>query len=318
MFGTFDRDLRKIAEKYINEVYNPRQHIPSVRGGWTKQKIKRYMPKSRFGLKDAAKFIAEYDSVEDLKNHMYYHGTPYGTSKGMIPSIKQGRWWDEQSGGGGYGERYWGISVTPSKKIASNFSSNSHTMKIYPILLAKHAVVEDAPDISDAVEVEDIIEDYWNRGVDALRLGSKGEDELLVLNPAAICNIGEGDFYEVYRLGQESNPIRYKTDDDIAKMYEFAKEYLSNSRFSPPRRPLEPRPPARSYYSDFEKKWNYYKINDDGTTSTISEEEYNDLMKDYRANIEPEYRKRLEDYYRSDAYRDYENARREARETLSF
>ena len=318
MFGIFDNDLRKIAERYINEVYNPRAHLPSVRGGWTKQKIKKYMPKSRFGLRDAAKFIAEYDSVEDLKNHMYYHGTPYGTSKGMIPSIKQGRWWNEQNGGGGYGERYWGISITPSKKIASNFSSNSNTMKIYPILLAKHAIVEDAPEISDAVEVEDIIEDYWNRGVDALRLGSKSEDELLVLNPAAICNIGEGDFYEVYRLGQESNPLRYKTDDDIAKMYEFAKEYLSSSRFSPPHRPTEPRPPARSYYSDFEKKYNYYIVNDDGTTSTITEKEYDDLMKDYRMNSEPEYRRKLEDYYRSDAYRSYKNARQEARRTLSF
>lgn len=318
MFGIFDNDLRKIAKKYINEVYNPRAHLPNVRGGWTKQKIKRYIPSSRYGLRAAAEFIAEYDSVEDLKNHMYYHGTPYGTSRGMIPSIKQGRWWNEQSGGGGYGERYWGISVTPSKKIASNFSSNSNTMKIYPILLAKHAVVEEAPDISDAVEVEDIIEDYWNRGVDAIRLGPSSEDELLVLNPAAICNIGEGDFYEVYRLGQESNPLRFKSDDDIAKMYEFAKEYLNNSRFRQPAIPKKPRPIARAYYSDFEKKWNYYRRNDDGTTSDITQDEYNELMKDFNTNIEPEYRKRMEDYYRSDAYRDYENARREARETLSF
>lgn len=318
MFGIFDDDLRKIAESYINEVYNPRSHLPSVRGGWTKPKIKRYMPSSRYGLKAAAEFIAEYDSVEDLKNHMFYHGTPCGTSKGMIPSIKQGRNWNENSGGGGYGERYWGISVTPSKKIASNFSSNSDSMVICPILLAKHAVVEEAPDISDAVEVEDIIEDYWNRGVDAIKLGDSSENELLVLNPAAICNIGTGDFYQVYRLGQEMNPIRSKSDDDIAKMYEFAKEYLNNPRFRQPVKPKRPMEPAGSYYSNIEKKINYYKRNDDGTTTDISKDEYDELMREYKKTTLSDYYRMEKDYYNSDDYRSYENARQEARKTLSF
>lgn len=318
MFGIFDNDLRKIAESYINEVYNPRANFPSVRGGWTKSKIKKYIPSSRYGLKAAAEFIAEYDSVEDLKNHMFYHGTPYGTSKGMIPSIKQGKGWDENSGGGGYGERYWGISVTPSKKIASNFSSNSNSMTIYPILLAKHAIVEEVPDISDAVEVEDIIEDYWNRGVDAIKLGTSSEDELLVLNPAAICNIGEGDFYQVYKLGQEMNPIRSKSDDDIAKMYEFAKDYLSNPRFREPMKPKKPLEPAGYYYSDIEKKIRYYKRNSDGTTSEITPNEYESLMKEFRRTALSDYDKRMKEYYDSDDYRSYENARQEARKTLSF
>lgn len=318
MFGIFDDDLRKIAESYINEVYNPRSHLPSVRGGWTKPKIKRYMPSSRYGLKAAAEFIAEYDSVEDLKNHMFYHGTPYGTSKGMIPSIKQGRYWDETSGGGGYGERYWGISVTPSKKIASNFSSNSDSMKIYPILLAKHAVVEEAPDISDAAEVEDIIEDYWNRGVDAIKLGDSSENELLVLNPAAICNIGTGDFYQVYQLGQEMNPLRTKSDDDIAKMYEFAKEYLNNPRFREPSKPKHPTESARSYYSDYDKTTRYYKRNEDGSTTNISKDEYDNIMKSYMDNALSDYDRKMKEYYDSEDYRSYLNARDEARKTLSF
>ena len=318
MFGIFDDDLRKIAESYVNEVYNPRSRFPSVRGGWTKSKIKRYIPSSRYGLKATAEFIAEYDSVEDLKNHMFYHGTPYGTSKGMIPSIKQGRNWDENSGSGGYGKRYWGISVTPSKKIASNFSSNSDSMTIYPILLAKHAVVEEAPNISDAVEVEEIIEDYWNRGVDAIKLGDSSEDELLVLNPAAICNRGEGDFYHVYRLGQEMNPLRSKSDDDIAKMYEFAKEYLKNPRFREPKKPKKPIEPARSYYSDYDKTLNYYRRNDDGTTTSISKEEYDSLMKAYREHVLSEYERKMKEYYDSEDYRSYVNARDEARRTLSF
>jgi len=326
MLTIFNPTLQKICESYVNEVhitpemssedvtkafhekrvkepYNPRLLIPKVRGGWTKEKIKRNMSPSASGIFKAAKFISEYDSVEDLKKHMFYHGTSYGTSKGMIPSIKRRASEIERYGGGGYGERYWGISITPSKKIASHFSHPlSEHVTIYPILLAKHAVVEDAPQFSDANEVEDVIEDYWNRGVDAIRLGKSSEEELLVLNPMAICNIGNGDFYKVYRLGQESNPIRTKSDDDIAKMYEFAKEFVNEHQ--PSGKPIKPSQP---FYSQYQKQMVYPKRD---SSEYITKEEYERLME--------EYNRQMEEYARRGDVIHYEEMKRKAQELFRF
>lgn len=43
----------------------------------------------------------------------------------------------ERIGGGGYGDKYWGISVSKSKEIASRFSGIHEGVFIYPIVLAK-------------------------------------------------------------------------------------------------------------------------------------------------------------------------------------
>lgn len=277
-------DFRKISEAYVNEVYEPRRGMPKVRNGWTKDKIKRYIRPSTYGIPRAIEFISEYDSPQDLKDHMFYHGTPYGTSKGMKPSVKQRQDWVDRYGGGGYGQRYWGISVTPDKGIASNFSGpTSRYVSIYPILLAKGAKVEELPDMDDAEEVEDIIEELWNRGVDAVKLGKWGEggfgeNELLVLNPRAICNIGTPDVYKVFGLTKDK--LRRPSDEDIRNMWEFSKRYMEMKEWEKSnRRPSTPKPPVDSFVSHVDGNTHYYRR--DGYWTSLSKEEYDTEMKEY-------------------------------------
>lgn len=226
--------------------YNPRSNVPNVRGGWTEQKILRYLKAnpSLHGVRTAARLISEFDTVDELKDHMFYHGTRNYVDK-MQPSMTQSERWAQEHGGGGYGQRYWGISVSKSKKVASNFGNPSPGVSIYPVVLAKGAKVIDRPDLTDAADVEDHIVELWNDGVDAVRLGDwksdHSEQELLVLNPRAICNIGTADSYRYFRLGSEENPLDIKDDAHIARMLEAAREYAD---YSPVKRFGKPTPPS--------------------------------------------------------------------------
>ena len=78
------------------------------------------------------------NTVDELKNHMFYHGTRNYVGS-MQPSMTQSERWAQEHGGGGYGQRYWGISVSRSKKVASNFGNPSPGVSIYPVVLAKGA-----------------------------------------------------------------------------------------------------------------------------------------------------------------------------------
>ena len=244
--GAFDGanpDIRfSVAGIYT---YNPRSNIPNVRGGWNEKKILRYLKAnpSLHGVRTAARLISEFDTVDELKDHMFYHGTRNYIDK-MQPSMTQSERWAQEHGGGGYGQRYWGISVSKSKKVASIFGNPSPGVSIYPVVLAKGAKVIDRPDLTDAADVEDNIVELWNDGVDAVRLGDwksdYSEQELLVLNPRAICNIGTADSYRYFGLGSDENPLDIKDDAHIARMLEAAKEYAEYSpskRFGKPLRP---------------------------------------------------------------------------------
>ena len=229
----------------VSGTYNPRSNVPAMRGGWNEKKILRYLKAnpSLHGVWTAARLISEFDTVDELKDHMFYHGTRNYVGK-MQPSMTQSERWAQEHGGGGYGQRYWGISVSKSKKVASNFGNPSPGVSIYPVVLAKGAKVIDRPDLTDAANVEDHIVELWNDGVDAVRLGDwksdHSEQELLVLNPRAICNIGTADSYRYFRLGSAENPLDIKDDAHIARMLEAAKEYAEYSpvkRFGKPVRP---------------------------------------------------------------------------------
>ena len=226
--------------------YDPRSNIPAVRGGWSEKKILRYLKAnpSLHGVKTAARLISEFDTVDELKDHMFYHGTRNYVGK-MQPSMTQSERWAQEHGGGGYGQRYWGISVSKSKKVASNFGNPSPGVSIYPVVLAKGAKVIDRPDLTDAADVEDHIVELWNDGVDAVRLGDWSKDtseqELLVLNPRAICNIGTADSYRYFRLWSPENPLNIKDDAQIAELYEAASEYAD---YSPSARFGKPTPPS--------------------------------------------------------------------------
>ena len=232
---------------FQQEEYDPRATIPKVRGSWTKEKILRYLKnnKSLSGQETATRIIAEFDSPEQLKEHMFYHGTVYG-SGALKPSITMSDRELSRVGGGGYGERYWAISLTTDKKVASNFSGISHNVSIYPVILVKNAKVV-SMDLSDSIDLDEHIVALYAQGVDAVWIGG-GEKELCVINPRAIVNLDKSDDYRVFGLGTEKNPIMVKTDEQIKEMWEFARNYRQN-----PHTERDFNKPSR-FYENFQKK----------------------------------------------------------------
>lgn len=219
----------KAKTTYRDMPINPRDRIPKVRGGWTKDKILRYL--KEFGTHasptKAVREIANFDTFEDFMNNVFYHGSRYGTSGRMRPSITMSDREVERIGGGGYGEKYWAISITKSKKVAGNFATSMSGGNIYPVLLAKNAKVIEMPELTDSADLDDHIVDLYEKGIDAVWIGDKnaGEQELAVINPRALINIGTSEYYGAYKLGSEENPIRLNTEEDFRKIYEFAKNY---------------------------------------------------------------------------------------------
>ena len=221
----------KGVAKSKNGRYDPRAVLTRVRGGWTKEKILKEVKRgSLFGEDIALKLIAEFDTLDEFKAHMYWHGTGnWLRAKGLVPSVAKGKTWAELNGGGGYGKTYWGISVAKTKRAASTFGDHRNgDTTIYPMVVARNANIVDRPDYADAADVEKDIEKLWNEGVDAVRIGDwdqYSEKELLVLNPNILCNIGNGDYYKYYRLNTDKNPLRTKTDEQLQTLFDYAKSY---------------------------------------------------------------------------------------------
>lgn len=292
---------QEVNEQIIREqrltntrLYDPRASISPVRGQWTKDKILRRLKDiggSRKGLIRAAKIISEFDSPEELEAHMYYHGTQYGGGA-LKPSILMSDRDIERYGGGGYGVKYWGISVSKSKKVASNFSQGEG-VSIYPIILCKSAKVVEVNGVEDAEDLDEYIEQLWKDGVDAVWIG-KGEQELCVLNPNAIVNIDRADYYRSYKLGSEENPLKIIDKEGIAKLYHDAKAFIQAYKKSP-KKPLMP--------SLFEE-------------SNNGELEYKPKDK-YEAEIR-EYEQKKDEYLNSDEYREWEKAREYAEKNIRF
>ena len=157
--------------------------------------------KTNFGISQA--IAKEYSSPQDLLDHLYYHGTSNYIEGGLRPSIRMTEKQAEQNGGGGYGERYYAVSLTKSRKVAANFSGTRRSVDVYPILLKKNSLVETRPDIKDAAEIEDHIVDLWTRGVDAVWIGG-GEQELAVINPASMITIKKSKHFQAFELYKQS------------------------------------------------------------------------------------------------------------------
>lgn len=186
VLDTFNKDARHQAVYHGNNSvktgYNPRNYITPVRGEWTKEKIIKRLKESGgslAGYSRAAELISEFDSPKELSENMFYHGTYYGGGR-LKPSMIMSDREVERIGGGGYGDKYWGISVSKSKEIASRFSGIHEGVFIYPIVLAKNANVKEMPDLNDAADLDDCIIDLWKEGIDAVWIGDKnrGEQEL--------------------------------------------------------------------------------------------------------------------------------------------
>lgn len=308
------QDIRFRVTEDGKPIFNlqSRINVPKVRGGWTEAKILRYLKQhgSREGVRAASMAIAQFDSVEELKEHMFYHGSQGGAGV-LKPSITMSDREIERIGGGGYGDKYWGISVSKSKEIASRFSSGS-SVRIYPIILLKDAKVIERPDFSDAWDAGEHIVELWNEGVDAVWIGNGkqggGEQELLVLNPRAIVNINTADFYRYYKLGSAENPLRIADDEAIEKMYATAKEYASTYQPRKPIRPMKPWAPSR--IDD-----NFNRKSEEQYQSEV--EEYNRALEQYERDMQV-YEDALKVYNESDEKKAFDVLEAKARQDIRF
>jgi hypothetical protein len=215
---------KRKSEKYSagGRIFPSRLGIPIVRGGWTKEKILRYL-KSKSSdtitTYTLAKFISELDSWQELKDRLYYHGTTNYIPKGLKPSIVFSEKWAAQQGGGGYGDRYWGISLTKRKRTAESFSGISRSVNVYPVFLKTDAKIIERPDLQDASEIEDIIVELYEKEIDAVYIGG-GEEELVVVNPESIMLYKDGsEHFDVYG-GLKTKQL---TDEQIKEIYDRAK-----------------------------------------------------------------------------------------------
>ena len=288
-----------IREHKLSLSYYPRLAISPVRGKWTKSKIIKRLKDivgTKKGYSFAARRIAEFDSAEELAEHMFYHGTQFGSGR-LKPSILMSDSEVERIGGGGYGQKYWGISVSKSKRIASNFSTG-RSVRVYPIILVKNAKIKEMPELSDAADLEDYIEDLWAEGVDAVWIGDKnrGEQELCVINPAAIVNIDNPDIYEYYKLGTSENPLNIIDNDGINKLYQDAKRYVNALE----NKPKKPEKPSR-----------FLPAKDGETIGEMkSDEQYQKEMS--------EYERKLDEYNNSDEVRRFQQEDEYAYRNIRF
>ena len=209
--------------------YRSRFRIPNVRGGWTEKKIlrhlKSYESSPSYSTYALSKFISSvFPTVEDFKKNIYYHGTS-NSIKGLKPSITFSERQAERMGGGGYGERYWGISLTKRKKTAETFSGQSSSVAIYPVILKPDAKIIIREDLQDASDIEDIIVDLWNQRVDAVWIGG-GEEELVVINPYAIVVYKQPERHQVFGGFKSVQP----TDEEIEQTFNQAKEIYKETK----------------------------------------------------------------------------------------
>lgn len=334
MFSTSEANERS------KTIMNPRAHIPKVRGGWTEKKILRYLKgtSTPSGVRLASRAISEFDSVEELKDHMFYHGTVFGPSN-LKPSITMSDRELERVGGGGYGDKYWGISVSKSKRTSSLFSGTSPNVKIYPIILKKGANVIERPDFSDAWDAGEHIVELWDQGIDAVWIGEGkqggGEQELLVLNPNAIVNIGTADFYKVYHLGSADNPLNIADDKAIAKMYDTARKFAAARKPSGrPSKPTKPLSLFRSYPKEPTSISRYKYVDGEGLRRLTDEEHEAEVKRaqdQYEAEVKQreedqaaydaameEYERKLEEYNNSEEMRKYNELERQAYNDVRF
>lgn len=310
VLDSFNKDARHQAVYNGNDSvktgYNPRNYITPVRGEWTKEKIIKRLKESGgslAGYSRAAELISEFDSPKELSEHMFYHGTYYCRGR-LKPSMIMSDREVERIGGGGYGDKYWGISVSKSKEIASRFSGIHEGVFIYPIVLAKNANVKEMPDLNDAADLDDCIIDLWKEGIDAVWIGDKnrGEQELCVINPKAIVNIDSSDYYKAFMLGSEKNPLRIIDKAGIEKLYADAKTFVKQKQVAP-RKPSSPSPFVLDESGRFAE-------DKDGHLILKSKEKYQEERKVYEQKIS--------DYESSQELADWKQVQYDASRNIRF
>jgi hypothetical protein len=201
--------------------------IPNVRGGWTKDKIIKYFKlhgSDVISTYRLVKYISEFENWQQFKEHIFYHGTTNSIEKGLKPSITMSEREAERSGGGGYGIRYFGVSLTSRKRTAESFSGMYGGVTIYPVILKRDAKVIERTDLQDASDIEDIIVELYEQGVDAVWIGG-GEEELVVINPFSVLLYKKGKEYHSVFGGFKSIPL---TDEKIKEIYDNSLKLWEN------------------------------------------------------------------------------------------
>lgn len=291
-----------LSESQASKLFNVNEmsmFTPSnIRGGWNKNKVLRRLKtelKGNYGVSKAIKWISEFDSVQEFRDHLFWHGSPH-SQRNLKPSVALGKNFD---GGGGYGDRYWGVSLSKSKKVAANIATGMYPFGVvHPIILSKHAQVATMKDATDASDVEPYVEELWNDGVDAVYIGKIevkfSEQELLVLNPKCIVNIGETTFYKAFGLSK--NDFSDLTDKEMQIILDLSKQVESEKG-------LEPRKPLKPYLSHYDY---------DNTTDSLRElspseyearkKKYDDDMVSYGEKCK-DYDNKMKEYQASDAFK---------------
>lgn len=168
-----------------------RRWVPKWKGSLTIEKIQKYMKRhsSDSSRRELIRALDEFKNIEAAHKNLYYHGSATSIQNGL----KSGSSFPEsdlERRGGGYGEVQTSISLSKSRNTASNFTSQSRSGNVYPVLLKANANVLERPDVEDAIDLEDEMVKLWESGVDAVLIGNHNEDyseqEIVILNPSAI------------------------------------------------------------------------------------------------------------------------------------
>ena len=212
----------------IQDTTKLRQWIPNIKGDWTKDRITKELKNSAAYTNVSGNYpqrhIAEFETPEDFSANLFWHGTGGNVSGGLKPSKAMSPKDVEQIGGGGYGEQYWGTSVSKDKNLASNFTGQSRTGSVYPVILKKGSNIKELPNIQDAAELDDMIESLWKNKVDAVKIGDwtspYSEKELVILNPKAAWKYDKPTSFPVFNKPRLENP----NSEELVNMYNKAIE----------------------------------------------------------------------------------------------
>ena len=183
---------------------NPADHdyrrtFPKVRGGWNEKKIIKQLKPMSSTRSDFLfqKEIALYDTPQEFMDNLFYHGSARGISD-LKPSIVLK---DMGHFGGGYEEKYYGISLSTDRNKASDFTGASNSGNVAPVLLKRDAKIKIMPEIKDSNELTDIISELWDEGIDAVVIGDhskeSSEKEVVILNPKAAV-VGKPEYFQVF------------------------------------------------------------------------------------------------------------------------
>jgi hypothetical protein len=214
-----------------------RSMITKVRGGWTKDKIKKELNKKSASQTELLfqKEISKYDTPKEFSDNLFYHGSGRHISY-LKPSVVLK---NSEHFGGGHEEQFYGISLSKDREIASNFTGNSSSGNVASVLLKRGTIIKKLPNISDANELDDIIEDLWTEGVDAVLIGdhehSHSEKELVVLNPRCAI-VGKPESFPVFHKPKMPSFDQEKLIEiwtDSSKLYKkMSLESWDNSNIS--------------------------------------------------------------------------------------